>query len=130
IRYYKTGDKGYIDEDGFIYIIDRYSRFAKIGGEMISLGNIEEMLRDVFLDSIEMIAVALPDEKKGEQVILLYTSDLEYSMILKKIRKSDILPIMKPNKIFRVESLPKLGTGKVDFKRAKRLASELIYISE
>ncbi|SFV55581.1 Putative 2-acylglycerophosphoethanolamine acyltransferase / acyl-acyl carrier protein synthetase [hydrothermal vent metagenome] len=126
IRYYKTGDKGHIDEDGFIYIVDRYSRFAKIGGEMISLGSVEEMLGDIFLDSVEIMAVALPDDKKGEQIILIYTSDLEEKEILLKIKESDILPIMKPSKLFKVELLPKLGTGKADFKGAKSLAKELM----
>ena len=126
VRYYKTGDKGHIDEDGFIYIVDRYSRFAKIGGEMISLGSVEEMLGNIFIDSVESMAVALPDDKKGEQIVLLYISDLEEKMILKKIKESDILPIMRPSKLFRVEVLPKLGTGKADFKGAKSLAKELM----
>ena len=47
VRYYKTGDKGHIDENGFVFIVDRYSRFAKIGGEMISLGSVEEELAKV-----------------------------------------------------------------------------------
>ncbi|KOE62657.1 2-acyl-glycerophospho-ethanolamine acyltransferase [Aggregatibacter actinomycetemcomitans serotype c str. D17P-2] len=50
VRYYKTGDKGHIDENGFITIVDRYSRFAKVGGEMISLGSVEEQIAQVLND--------------------------------------------------------------------------------
>ncbi len=50
VRYYKTGDKGHIDENGFITVVDRYSRFAKVGGEMISLGSVEEQIAQVLND--------------------------------------------------------------------------------
>jgi acyl-[acyl-carrier-protein]-phospholipid O-acyltransferase/long-chain-fatty-acid--[acyl-carrier-protein] ligase len=126
VRYYKTGDKGHLDENGFIYIVDRYSRFAKIGGEMISLGSVEESIQDIFKDTIEIMAVALADEKKGEQIVLLYLGELKEDEINQEIKSSELLPIMRPNKIFKVEELPKLGTGKADFKGAKSLAMELM----
>jgi len=126
VRYYKTGDKGHLDEDGFIFIVDRYSRFAKIAGEMISLGSVEEKLTDLLGESVELTAVALNDDKKGEQIVLLYHSEVAKSEIEKKIKESDILVLMKPSKIFEVEEIPKLGTGKSDFKGAKRLAVELM----
>lgn len=76
IRYYKTGDKGHIDEQGFITIVDRYSRFAKIGGEMISLGLIEEKLAPIFGEQTQFAVTAVADEKKGESVVLLVKSAL------------------------------------------------------
>ena len=126
IRYYLTGDKGHLDEDGFIFITDRYSRFAKIGGEMISLGSVEEQLTDLLGEEVELSAVALNDDKKGEQIVLLYRSELSQSDITTKIKQSDILPLMKPSKIFEVAEIPKLGTGKADFKGAKRVAESLM----
>ena len=126
IRYYKTGDKGHIDSDGFIYIVDRYSRFAKIGGEMISLGSVEESIQNIFGETIEIMAVALPDEKKGEQIVLLYIGELSEDEIKERIKDSDTIAIMRPNRLFKVEELPKLGTGKADFKGAKSLAIELM----
>jgi acyl-[acyl-carrier-protein]-phospholipid O-acyltransferase/long-chain-fatty-acid--[acyl-carrier-protein] ligase len=126
VRYYKTGDKGHLDEDGFIFIVDRYSRFAKIAGEMISLGSVEEKLTDLLGESVELTAVALNDDKKGEQIVLLYHSEVPLNEIQQKIKESDILALMKPSKIFEVEEIPKLGTGKSDFKGAKRLAEELM----
>ncbi len=126
VRYYKTGDKGHVDEDGFISIVDRYSRFAKIGGEMISLGSIEEQLNNIFQESIELIATNLNDEKKGEKVILLYVGELTKEEVENKIKESDVIPIMRPSHIFKTEEVPKLASGKSDFKMAKKLAQELL----
>jgi acyl-[acyl-carrier-protein]-phospholipid O-acyltransferase/long-chain-fatty-acid--[acyl-carrier-protein] ligase len=126
IRYYKTGDKGHIDEDGFITIVDRYSRFAKVGGEMISLGSVEEQLDRLFGDDVEMIAVALSDEKKGEQIALLVQSELSVETIKSTIKASDITPIMHPSTFIEVQTLPKLASGKSDFKGAVKVAKEWV----
>ncbi|MGE3593756.1 MAG: AMP-binding protein [Arcobacter sp.] len=70
--YYITGDKGKIDEDGFITIVDRYSRFAKLGGEMISLGAVEEKISRLLElkddSSVDFIVTSVEDEKKGEKI--------------------------------------------------------------
>ncbi len=124
-RYYKTGDKGHIDEDGFVYIVDRYSRFAKIGGEMISLGSVEEKIAPILGEDTTFIAVNIPDNRKGEAVALLVKSDLSSREISKKLKKSDLSPLMIPSRIFLVDELPTLASGKADFKRAKSLAVEL-----
>jgi len=115
VRYYKSGDKGHIDSDGFIYIVDRYSRFAKIGGEMISLGAIEEAIK---VDEVETLAVSLPDSKKGERIILLHNGDEE--ALKTKAKKLDSL--MRPSAYIQVEEIPKLASGKSDFGTAKRIA--------
>jgi acyl-[acyl-carrier-protein]-phospholipid O-acyltransferase / long-chain-fatty-acid--[acyl-carrier-protein] ligase len=125
VRYYKTGDKGHKDGDGFITIVDRYSRFAKIGGEMISLGSVEEQLGRLFGEGMEFIAVNLPDEKKGEKIVLLYNGELREEEIVATIKSSDILPLMQPSVFLHVESLPKLASGKSDFNGAKKRAQEL-----
>jgi acyl-[acyl-carrier-protein]-phospholipid O-acyltransferase/long-chain-fatty-acid--[acyl-carrier-protein] ligase len=71
-RWYRTGDKGHVDADGFLTIVDRYSRFAKLGGEMVSLGAVEQSLMRAVDDAdFEVIVVALPDEKKGERLVAL-----------------------------------------------------------
>ena len=55
VRYYKTGDKGHIDHNGFITIVDRYSRFAKVGGEMISLGSVEETFTGYLMKKLNLL---------------------------------------------------------------------------
>ncbi len=124
VRYYKTGDKGHIDEDGFLSIVDRYSRFAKIGGEMISLGQVEMLIDRIFADELTAVVVAIEDEKKGEQIVLLHNSELSSQEIQKRIKESSLIPLMQPSFSFYVEDFPKLASGKTDFKQAKEIAIE------
>ncbi len=130
VRYYKTGDKGHMDEDGFLSIVDRYSRFAKIGGEMISLGQVETLIDKIFSDELSSVVVAIEDEKKGEQVVLLYNSHLSLQEVQKKIKESSMIPLMQPSFIFYTEDLPKLASGKTDFKRAKKIAISNLFVEK
>ncbi|MEZ4694725.1 MAG: AMP-binding protein, partial [Aliarcobacter sp.] len=126
--YYITGDKGKIDEDGFVTIVDRYSRFAKLGGEMISLGAIEEKiskLLELKEDSlVDFIVTSIEDEKKGEKIVLLISHvENEYILELKeKILKNFENKLMIPSEIKIVQDIPKLGSGKKDFNASKILA--------
>ena len=122
VRYYKTGDKGHIDENGFVTIVDRYSRFAKIGGEMISLGAVEENIAQVLNDEHQFVAVAVEDDKKGENIVLLVKSALSLEEINARIKSLNVPPIMLPSRVLLVDEIPLLGAGKVDFKGAKALA--------
>ncbi len=126
-RWYKTGDKGKLTSEGFLVLLDRYSRFAKLGGEMISLTAVEARLTETkLLGDCEFITVAVPDSVKGERIVLLYVGDeTDPDDLLRAIRKSGIPPLMIPGSVFRVESLPKLGSGKWDFTNLKKLANEL-----
>jgi acyl-[acyl-carrier-protein]-phospholipid O-acyltransferase / long-chain-fatty-acid--[acyl-carrier-protein] ligase len=121
-RWYKTGDKGHLDEDGFLTIVDRYSRFAKLGGEMVSLTAVEETIRAA-LDKpeLELVAVNLPDEKKGEKIVVLIAESIELDEIKKAMLEANANPLMIPSKVKAVEEIPKLGSGKTDFKMAKQL---------
>lgn len=125
-RWYHTGDKGHVDEDGFLTIVDRYSRFAKLGGEMVSLGAIEEQIRLLLEEpELEMVAMNLPDEKKGEKVILLLADEREPQAIKRSLRELGMNPLMLPAEIHRIEAVPKLGSGKTDFARSRQLAEQL-----
>ena len=121
-RWYKTGDKGHLDEDGFLTIVDRYSRFAKLGGEMISLSAVEESIRDA-LDNpeLELVAVNLPDDKKGEKLHVLITESISLADLKKAMLERHTNPLMIPGEISVVSQIPKLGSGKTDFKAAKKL---------
>lgn len=124
-RWYKTGDKGHLDDDGFLTIVDRYSRFAKLGGEMISLTAVEEAVRSALNEpELELVAVNLSDDKKGEKVILVIAKEIELAAIKKLMLDADMNPLMIPADIKVVEEIPKLGSGKTDFKIAKKLLLE------
>ena len=124
-RWYVSGDKGKLDADGFLTIVDRYSRFAKLGGEMVSLGAIEQSIIDANETDIELVAVNLPDDKKGETVTLLYQGELDVAALKKHMSETGVNPLMMPKSWHQVEQRPKLGSGKTDFSKAKELAIEL-----
>ena len=129
-RWYITGDKGYIDEDGFLYIVDRYSRFAKVGGEMVSLSAIEKAViaiqaesTDAEINALEIHALNLKDDKKGEKIILLTTHPL-VGINKENFQRQGLSNLALPSTTLNVETLPKLASGKMDFTAAKRLAEE------
>lgn len=123
-RWYKTGDKGHLDADGFLTIVDRYSRFAKIGGEMISLGAIEEAIGKLLPEEVEILTTAVPDGKKGEKVALLVAGEILLDKLRQQIEQLGLNPLMRPTEIIPVDAIPKLGSGKSDYKRAREIALE------
>jgi acyl-[acyl-carrier-protein]-phospholipid O-acyltransferase/long-chain-fatty-acid--[acyl-carrier-protein] ligase len=125
IRWYITGDKGRLDEDGFLTIVDRYSRFAKVAGEMVSLGLVESEVRKILGEEDQVSVTAIPDTKKGEKLVLLLEGDMEVEELQAKVKELGLNPLFVPSQYYKVEELPKLGTGKADFKGAKKLAQEL-----
>jgi acyl-[acyl-carrier-protein]-phospholipid O-acyltransferase/long-chain-fatty-acid--[acyl-carrier-protein] ligase len=133
--WYISGDKGKLDEDGFLVIIDRYSRFVKLGGEMISLSVVESKITKLLSElypsnDIDVFAVNIPDEKKGEQIILLLSSEepIFIDVIQKNIRENLDNKLFVPSRYLQVKEMPKLGSGKKDFKGAKKLASNAVII--
>jgi len=125
IRWYITGDKGRIDADGFVTIVDRYSRFAKLGGEMVSLGLVEGEIGKLLGEDDQLSIVAVPDIKKGEKLVLLLEGKKDINSLKEEIKELGLNPLFVPTHYFKVEAVPKLGTGKADFKGAKKMALEL-----
>lgn len=131
VRWYKSGDKGKLDADGFLSILGRYSRFAKIGGEMISLGEVEEKMTElVNEETFECAVSAFADEKKGEKIVMMFTGEKEPKELKTLLLEAQINPLMIPSNFLHVDEIPKLGTGKNDFSSIKKLTLERLDLKQ
>jgi acyl-[acyl-carrier-protein]-phospholipid O-acyltransferase/long-chain-fatty-acid--[acyl-carrier-protein] ligase len=125
--WFKTGDLGRFDEDGFLHIEGRLSRFSKIGGEMVP----HELVEQKIATALELdghgdrtIAVmGIPDEAKGEALILLSSIEIDAQRLRAALREADVPNLWVPRTICRVEAIPVLASGKLDLGRCKELAA-------
>jgi acyl-[acyl-carrier-protein]-phospholipid O-acyltransferase/long-chain-fatty-acid--[acyl-carrier-protein] ligase len=127
--WYTTGDVATMEEDGFLTITDRLSRFSKIGGEMVPHIKIEDKLQELAGVTEQVFAVTTqPDEKKGERIVVVHTLPAEkLAPVLEKLSQCDLPALWKPrpNQFFHVDALPVLGTGKIDLCGVRALATGL-----
>ncbi len=120
--WYETGDVVSIDDDGFVSIVGRVKRFAKVAGEMVSL-EVVEQVAILAAPAAQNAASTQADGARGEAIVLFTTDPLvNREALVEAARKLGVPEIMVPRKIIRVDSLPLLGTGKVDYVSLKRLA--------
>jgi acyl-[acyl-carrier-protein]-phospholipid O-acyltransferase/long-chain-fatty-acid--[acyl-carrier-protein] ligase len=123
-NWYITGDIASIDEDGFIRITDRVSRFSKIGGEMVPHMKIEDVINEI-LGNPASAVTAIPDEQRGEKLVVYYTENgITRDELWEKLNQSELpkLWIPKREDIHQIPSIPLLGSGKVDLKTIRGLA--------
>lgn len=127
--WYTTGDIATMEEDGFLTITDRLSRFSKIGGEMVPHIRIEERLQELSEVTEQVFAVtSVADEKKGERLLVVHMlGDDALQRTIDKFAQCDLPALWKPkaNQFLHVDSIPVLGTGKVDLRGVKSLAASL-----
>ncbi len=122
--WYDTGDIVHIDGEGFIFIRGRAKRFAKIGGEMVSLAAVEDALREIWPEA-GLGVVAVPDPRKGEQIALVIAAeDASTSRIAAHFASRGISPLWTPKRIVCVKQAPLLGSGKFDYVEARKLILE------
>ena len=126
-RWFKTGDLGRFDEDGFLFIEGRLSRFSKIGGEMVPHETVEAKIGEVLAlpKDERLIAIAgIPDEAKGEALVVLAARDIDAAELRKKLTDAGLPNLWIPRIIKRVEAIPILASGKLDLAKCKELAGE------
>ncbi len=128
--WYITGDLGLLSEDGFLKVSGRLSRFSKIGGEMVPHGRVEEALQQAHGGDEPVFAVtAVGDERKGEKLAVLTTLDdgqVEKAFAGLGAMGLPNLFIPRRENVIKVESIPVLGTGKLDLKAMRRIAEEAL----
>lgn len=127
--WYITGDVAQLDDDGFITITDRLSRFSKVAGEMVSHVHLEEILHQA-LGSLEqrLVVTAVSDHQKGERFVVLHLDlGLEVDALLRRVREAGLPPLWIPRRehFYQVEALPVMGSGKLDLKLVKQTAQKL-----
>ena len=123
--WYNTGDMGYFDKDGYLWHAGRFKRFAKIGGEMVSLVKVENTLEKFLPEGISCCVVEVSDEKKGSYIVATVSGEVNKTAILRKML--DELPnIALPRQFIVIKELPMMSTGKIDFRSVTRFVQEII----
>jgi len=134
--WYKTGDVGRLDEDGFLFIEGRMSRFSKIAGEMVPHLTVEQKIAEALADTVvhhdgpTIVVVGIPDEKRGESLVVLTTLAFEQAELRKKLTAMGLPNLWIPKVIKRVSAIPLLATGKLDLRACHCLAAEAEAVAE
>lgn len=123
--WYNTGDMGYFDEDGYLFHAGRFKRFAKIGGEMISLVKVENVMEKYLHEGVTCCIVEIPDEKKGSFIVAAVSQEINKTEILRKMM-AELPSLALPRQFVVIPEIPMMGTGKVDFRTVTKLVQEII----
>lgn len=126
--WYSTGDIGLLDDDGYLKITDRYSRFSKVGGEMVPHLAVEAAIVEACgVDESKVAVTALPDPKRGERLAVIHTDlGIAPAEVVKRLGAGPLpkLWLPSPEDFVAVEAVPVLGTGKIDLRGLKEIAKE------
>jgi acyl-[acyl-carrier-protein]-phospholipid O-acyltransferase/long-chain-fatty-acid--[acyl-carrier-protein] ligase len=126
--WYNTGDMGFFDEDGFLWHAGRFKRFAKIGGEMVSLVKVENILEKHLPQGVSCCVVEVSDEKKGSYIVATVSMEVNKTAILRKMLNE--LPVIAlPRQFIVVEELPMMSTGKIDFRKVTKIVQDILSAS-
>lgn len=123
--WYDTGDMGFLDADGYLWHVGRLKRFLKVGGEMVSLIKVEDVLEHLLPPDVECCVVEVPDALRGARIVAAVTQPIDEKATLKKM--SEQLPnIAIPSKFVVVAEMPKTGSGKIDFRTITEKVRDII----
>jgi acyl-[acyl-carrier-protein]-phospholipid O-acyltransferase / long-chain-fatty-acid--[acyl-carrier-protein] ligase len=126
--WYNTGDMGFFDEDNYLWHAGRFKRFAKIGGEMISLVKVENTLEKLLPAEVSCCVVEVSDEKKGSYIVATVSREVNKTEMLRKMLKE--LPIIAlPRQFIVIKELPMMSTGKIDFRSVTKIVQKILSTS-
>jgi acyl-[acyl-carrier-protein]-phospholipid O-acyltransferase/long-chain-fatty-acid--[acyl-carrier-protein] ligase len=123
--WYETGDMGLVDEDGYLWHKGRLKRFVKIGGEMVSLVQVESVLEKLLPEGVECCVVEIPDARKGANLAVAVSQKIDQKKTIAALTKR-LPPVAVPRQFVVVDELPKMGSGKVDFRTTTVTVQELL----
>jgi len=127
--WYDTGDMGYLDEDGYLWHAGRFKRFTKVGGEMVSLVKVENVLEKHLPEGVSCCVVEVMDEKKGSIIVATVSQEVNKTEILRKMME-ELTSISLPRQFVVIENLPMMPTGKIDFRTTTKMVEEIMKGSE
>lgn len=123
--WYDTGDVGRIDADGYLWHVGRLKRFVKIGGEMVSLVRVEDVLEKLLPENVSCCVVEVPDALKGARIVAAVTQEIDEKLILQKMAEQ--LPsIALPKRFVVIEDLSKMANVKIDFRTIAEIARKML----
>jgi len=123
--WYNTGDMGFIDADGYLWHAGRFKRFTKVGGEMVSLVKVENVLEKHLPQGASCCVVEIMEEKKGSIIVAVTSQDVNKTEVLRKMM-NDLPSIALPRQFITIAQLPMMGTGKIDFRTVTRMVQEIM----
>ncbi|MCX8511792.1 MAG: AMP-binding protein [Chthoniobacteraceae bacterium] len=123
--WFRTGDLGRFDEDGFLYIEGRLSRFSKIGGEMVPHETVEDAVRkglELGEETLSLAVAGIPDKAKGEALVIISTKEIDLPALRHSLSEAGIPNLWIPRKVILTNEIPHLASGKLDLRRLQELA--------
>jgi acyl-[acyl-carrier-protein]-phospholipid O-acyltransferase/long-chain-fatty-acid--[acyl-carrier-protein] ligase len=124
--WYDTGDIGTFDEDGYIWFKGRYARFTKIGGEMVSLVKTESTIEAMIPAEVDCCVIEIPHAIKGAQLVAAFSAELENLAQIKKDLRKQLPHIALPKIYVVIPELPKMGSGKIDFRSITVMVKNMV----
>ncbi len=124
--WYDTGDMGYLDEEGFLWHCGRLRRFVKIGGEMVSLVKVENVLEKYLPEDVSCCVVEVPDAQKGAKIVAAVSKQIDEKRVLKQMAE-ELPNIALPRQFVVIEELPKMGSGKIDFRSVTEIVQDYLH---
>jgi acyl-[acyl-carrier-protein]-phospholipid O-acyltransferase/long-chain-fatty-acid--[acyl-carrier-protein] ligase len=124
--WYDSQDMGYMDADGYLWHVGRLARFLKIGGEMVSLPLVEDILQRALPPGVDGVVVEAPDASRGSRVVAVVTEGVDEREVLRQMG-GDLPHIALPKQFVVVPELPKMPSGKIDYRQLTETVRLLVH---